>query len=170
MRALDLPVHGELERLLGYPGLRDRVVFWWDPVTRTVRWWDGIDAGPGNNNLWRLWLAHPRVAGALEGVASLGLDRAGRGLVAPATSGELLEWLRGQPVDVDGGQVVIPAADAAARVVDFLRWLEADLQGWLAERGQGQATGAEGTEVVRGGGAGEGDGAGNISKGGSKSN
>lgn len=130
MTKLEISLHPKLEKILGYPGLASRVVFYFDPGSETLMYDDGHTSGSGNSWAYLIWASHPSVKPhllRLEGSLLL-LERRERSLYA-ATRDEALAALR------EGGVARhelerLPARDsgrswneAQQMLADFVSWL-----------------------------------------------
>lgn len=130
MTKLELSLHPKLEKILGYPGLAPRVVFYLDPASDTLMYDDGQTSGSGNSWAYLIWASHPSVKPhllRLEGSLLL-LDRRERRLYA-ATREEALAALK------EGGAAWhglerLPTSDggrnwkeAQQMLADFMSWL-----------------------------------------------
>ncbi|RIH87080.1 hypothetical protein Mterra_01262 [Calidithermus terrae] len=130
MTKLEIPLHPKLEKILGYPGLAPRVVFYFEPGSDTLMYDDGHSSGSGNSWAYLIWAAHPSVKPhllRLEGSLLL-LDRRERRLYA-ATREQALTALKeagATQIELEG----VPAHDpghtwkeAQQMLADFVSWL-----------------------------------------------
>lgn len=63
MLKLELPVHPQLETILGYSGKAPKVLFYLEADWDKVIYSDGLDAGSANTWAFWLWQTHPSVKG-----------------------------------------------------------------------------------------------------------
>jgi hypothetical protein len=130
MNKLEISLHPKLEKILGYPGLAPRVVFYFDPSSEALMYDDGQSSGSGNSWAYLIWASHPSVKPhllQLEGGLLL-LDRRERRLYT-ATRDEALAALR------EGGATQpelerLPTSqggrswnEAQQMLADFVSWL-----------------------------------------------
>lgn len=130
MTRLEIPLHPKLEKILGYPGLAPRVVFYFDPSSEALMYDDGQTSGSGNSWAYLIWASHPSVKPhllRLEGSLLL-LDRRERRLYT-ATRDEALAALREGGTaqhrlerlpDGEGGR---NWKEAQQMLADFMGWL-----------------------------------------------